>query len=295
MRAPAKQRAPAPQLTRCSTDKGASVKRPRRGRPRGIEAVARRAEQRFKPVDLPVPVAAAATSGAQERLRAAAESVNNVLLNMELARAVDRDIKQKALRGRLSEAHIDLLRAAIVFAGAGLDASLKELIRGTIREVWTRNDLAREKFQQFAGSHLAPAGEPVSVARLAEILASPRGSQDELLKQYERSLTGGSLQSAQQVAVVCSALGVQSKQLRERLKEGGVLDQMFRARNEIIHELDLAVSGKRSRPLSTAREFATQALSVTQEIINAVSSTLSTPSDSRFHRTGSAQRPVSGR
>ncbi len=246
----------------------------KRGRPRGIETVAKAAERRFKPIELPAPVSCPQTAAVQERLDAAAKSVNNVLLTMELARAADRDLKQKEVRGRLSETHVDLLRAAIAFAGAGLDASLKELIRTTIREVWKHNELSRNKFREFVVSHLAPAGGAVSALRLADVLTAGRGPHDELLDEYEKSLTGGSLQSAQQVGVVCGALGINQRNFRERLKDGGVLDQMFRARNEIIHELDLIATGRRPRKLETAREYATEALAITQEIVNAVARAL---------------------
>lgn len=246
----------------------------KRGRPRNIEALAKAAEERFKPIQLPAAVDCLQTAAVQERLNAATESVNNVLLTMELARAVDRDLKQKEVRGRLLETHVDLLRAAIAFAGAGLDTSLKELIRTTIREVWKRNELSRNKFRDFVVSHLAPAGGAVSPARLADVLTSARDVHDQLLDEYEKSLTGGSLQSAQQVNVVCGALGIDRRELRERMKDGSVLDRMFRARNEIIHELDLTTAGRRSRKLETAREYASEALAVTQEIVNAVAAQL---------------------
>lgn len=246
----------------------------KRGRPRGIETIARAAEKRFRPIELPTPVACPRTQAVQERLDAAARSVNNVLLTMELARSVDRDLKQKEVRGRLSETHVDLLRAAIAFAGAGLDASLKELIRTTIREVWKNNELSRDKFRDFVVGHLAPAGGAVSAVRLADVLTAGRDVHDELLDEYEKSLTGGSLQSAQQVGVVCGALGINQRAVRERLRDNGVLDQMFRARNEIIHELDLIAAGRRPRKLETARDYATEALAITQEIINGVARAL---------------------
>jgi len=239
-------------------------------RTKPIEDLAKQAEQRFRPITLSSPVASSDTSGAQERLDAALKTVNNVLLTMDLARGVDRAVKQREIRGRLTETHVDLVRAAIAFAGAGLDSCLKELIRTTIREISKRSELARKKFTAFVEEHLAPADASVSPRKLAEILTSPDGVQASLLDRYERDLTGESLQSAQQVGNVCGALGIDDRRLRERLKEGGLLDEMFRARNQIIHELDLIESGRRPRNLQKARQYAREALSLTQEIINAV-------------------------
>ena len=239
-----------------------------------IEDLAKQAESRFRPLKLPSQLPCAATAGAQGRLDAALTSVNNVLLTMDLARSLDKALKQRDIRGRLTETLVDLLRAAIAFAGAGLDASLKQLIKDTIRDLSKKNDLARKKFTTFVEEHLAPADASVNGRKLAEVLTSPGGIQEELLNRYERDLTGESLQSAQQVGNVCGALGVDDRKLRERLKEGALLDGMFRARNQIVHELDLTEAGRRPRKLDDARRYAEEALSVAQEIINAVTAQL---------------------
>jgi len=48
----------------------------------------------------------------------------------------------------------DLLRAAIVFTGAGLDATLKQLIRDTLPTLLERNQQAHDKFEAFAAGRL---------------------------------------------------------------------------------------------------------------------------------------------
>jgi hypothetical protein len=247
-----------------------AMKKRKRGRPNAVEALVAREEQQFEPIILPSAYSNPATQAAQQRLNAALETVNNVLLILNLSRAVDRSVKKKDLRGRLSDTHIDILRSAIVFAGAGLDAALKKLIKDTVRDVALQNESAHEKFVDFIDDHLGTADNPVDRRRLAEVLIDGRGSQAALLERYERDLTGDSLQSADQVNEVCGALGVDERKIRERLKSGGTLDLMFRARNDIVHQLDLTDTGRRSRTLSEVRKFAAEALSVTQEIINAV-------------------------
>jgi len=159
----------------------------------------------------------------------------------------------------------------MVFAGAGLDSTLKELIRSSIRPVALGNQQAREKFKRFTAEHLAAVDGPIDRSTLAKILVSPHGIQEELFARYERNLTGGSLQSASQVATVRGALGINDREIRERVKDGSLLAQMFGARSEIIHELDLVPAGRHSRKLSHVRNFAREALEVCQEIVNAVS------------------------
>jgi len=235
-----------------------------------IEGLVDQVERQFRELQLPAPVVCEPTASAQARLDAACTTVNNVLLTMRLSRAVDRAVEEKALRGRLKETHVDLLRAAIVFAGAGLDATLKELIRTTVRQLAQRSDVARRRFIEFVQDHLAASDAPINRKRLAEVLASPDGTQAELLDRYERDLTGDSLQSAQQVDGVCSALGITDADLRKRLRDGSTLDQMFRARNAIVHELDLTARGRQARPLGKVEAYSREALAVTQEIVNAV-------------------------
>lgn len=70
------------------------------------------------------PVVHSAAETAQRYLTSAYESVAAVLTNLELVRQNRRNEGQ-GLRGRLTDNEEDLLRAAIVFAGAGLDACLK--------------------------------------------------------------------------------------------------------------------------------------------------------------------------
>ncbi len=254
-----------------------ATKKRGRGRPNAVEELVSSVDSQFQPIELLKPVSHSATAGAQERLTAALSSVNNVLLTMNLSRAVDRKLKKKELRGHLSESEVDILRAVIVFAGAGLDAALKKLIQDTVRDIAVRNPLARKKFLDFLDRHMAGTDTPVNRRLLAEVLIDGRGTQAALLDRYERDLTGDSLQSSEQVSVVCGALAIEDRTVRERLKSGALLDQMFKARNDIVHELDLTDTGRKPRNLKDVRAFAVEALEVTQEIINAVGRVLSQP------------------
>lgn len=252
-----------------------ATKKPRKGRPPVIEALVARVEKQFKPIELPDPSEHHMTKDAQARLNAAASSVNNVLLTMYLSRAIDRGVQKKDPRGRLSETQVDTLRAVIAFAGAGLDAALKKLIRDTVREVALQSKPARRKLVDFIDRYMAGSESPINRRRLAEVLLDKRGSKEALLERYERHLTGDSLQSVGQVSVVCGALGIADRGTRERLRASSALDLMFRARNDIVHQLDLTDIGRKPRKLPEVRRLATEALAVAQEIINEVGQVLS--------------------
>lgn len=71
------------------------------------------------------------TETAQRFLASAYGSVEAVLQTLKTVRELRR-AQTGDIRGRLTSAEEDLLRAAIVFTGAGLDATLKQLIRDTL-------------------------------------------------------------------------------------------------------------------------------------------------------------------
>lgn len=181
---------------------------------------------------------------AQRFLAGAYDSVDGLLQTLETLRSIRKEA-QGDIRGRMPENEADLLRAAVVFVGAGLDATLKQLIRDALPLLLECNEQAHDKFETFAADRLR-TGDTVEVKVLARYLTSsdPRG---RLIEDYIYELTGSSLQSAEEVQLVAGALGINDRQLRERIKG---LEALFKMRNEISHELDLQrpeKQGDRSR------------------------------------------------
>jgi len=211
-----------------------------------------------------------ATETAQRYLASAYDSVEAVLRNLDVVREQRRAAGQD-LRGRLTENEEDLLRAAIVFAGAGLDATLKQLIRDSLPSVLEVSDLADGKFSAFIKTHISQA-DVVDVSRLAAYLAS-RSPRAELIEAYIADLTGGSLQSKQQVEAVAGALGVDDADLRRRVAG---LRTAFQARNQIAHELDLRSPerhgdrARRTRKINDSVGTCHELLESAQLLINAV-------------------------
>jgi len=138
------------------------------------------------------------------------------------------------IRGVLTNNETDMLRAAVVFTGAGLDATLKQLIRDTLPKLLEVSTQAHDKFEKFASDKLG-TGEIADTRVIARYLtsANPR---ERLIEDYIYDLTGSSLQSADEVQKVAGALGVKDKDLRQKI---AALKPLFIARNEISHELDL--------------------------------------------------------
>lgn len=217
--------------------------------------------------DLTQPATVPATEKAQRFLAGAYDAVNGVLTSLDtVCQARGRT------RGRLTSNEEDLLRAAIVFAGAGLDATVKQLLRHALPVLLDGGSpQAAEKLEAFAVSRVGEDADPRALARYIAA-SSPR---DALIEDYVYALTGSSLQSSEEMSNAAGALGVDDKDLRRDIN--ALKDPFFRARNKVAHELDLSHPerpGDRSRAGRGTTETVNmchQALNVTQRLINEVS------------------------
>lgn len=177
---------------------------------------------------------------AQRFLTSAYESVEGVFATLATVRRARSEKEGKKLKGRLTLPEEDLLRAAVVFTGAGLDATLKQLIRDSLPTLLESSAQAHDKFERFAADRLG-TGEIADTRAIARYLTSP-DPRSRLIEDYIYELTGSSLQSADQVQTTAGALGITDGVLRKKIAD---LRTLFVARNEISHELDLQ---KLSRP-----------------------------------------------
>jgi hypothetical protein len=147
--------------------------------------------------------------------------------------------QSRSARGNSTDQEQDLLRAALVFAAAGLDSVAKELIKSCIRALAACDSDVQVELETFVYRKLrGESGEPEALggARfLAQVLIA-KSPQERLIDLYVLELTGSSLQSAEQLMRAAKALGLQPNTIGVDLKE---LKPIFAARNKIIHELDV--------------------------------------------------------
>lgn len=181
------------------------------------------------------------TETAQRFLASAYDSVDGVLESFEIIRTLRREEGQD-LRGRLTSYEEDLLRAAIVFAGAGLDATLKQLIRDALPAVVERVEPAERRLEEFARRRLSvrEGADPAAIAHYL-VAQNPRSA---LIEDYIADLTGGSLQSQEEVQRVVAAFGIGDRQLFQRIVG---LRPAFEARNQVSHERNataIAIAGQ---------------------------------------------------
>lgn len=233
----------------------------------------------FRRINLPAAAREAeATETAQRFLDSAHYTVESALETMEMSRWIRRVVAEGGdARGRLAESEEDMLRAAIVFATAGLDATLKQLVRDALIPIAHQNPAAADQFRRFARRFIRGTDDiSVDPKAVADILISDSESpRQALLELYLEELTGGSLQSVEEVFRVIGAFGLELPDLQATIRTGHLSD-VFEARNNIVHELDLqsperpGERRKKTRRLDETVEWVTEILTVAQEITNAV-------------------------
>jgi hypothetical protein len=203
-----------------------------------------------------------------ERLRAPAlvlqyalDSVNHLLTIYNLFQRV-----RKGGAPRTEEQ--DLLRAIVVMACAGLDACVKLLLKNALKDAVAKNNDAREALRKFVERRLNRGGERGAVLAtdvLAELLVSPepweRASRF-LLDEF----TGRSLQSLEQLRQAAAYLG-----LSDITFPDADLKELFKVRNEIVHEMDMDIAhpSRRRRPRKRADmvKYAEVAVRVANELV----------------------------
>ena len=151
----------------------------------------------------------------------------------------------------------DLLRAMLVMAAAGLDSILKQIIRDAIGDLAKSDTKVIEGLQTFVSR------------KLKDDLESGGGKRSrEFIEEYISDLTAGSLQSAGEITKIGNALGITDVTMPRDLQE------IFKIRNEIIHELDIDFDhrsrNRRPRSRSSMVHHSNAILKTAEDILGAI-------------------------
>ena len=122
----------------------------------------------------------------------------------------------------------------LVFACSGLDSMIKHAIRDALPAVIDRVDRAEDNFRDFVEKQLPTEGR-FATGLLSRILTA-REPRAALVEELIRDLTGKSLQSKAQILRAGSFFDLPSHQLVDDMD---LFDVIFRARNQIAHEMDI--------------------------------------------------------
>ncbi len=164
------------------------------------------------------------------------------------------------MRGRIAEQDQDLLRAILLFSASGLDAVVKRLVKDTYHLILQKDEKeylesggqigggVYTQFESFVESKIKKKELfdkenqrdliNVNSKFLAQIL-STSNTHEYLVRSMKEDLTSSSLQSFEQLAKVAGALEIASRELIRNKQE---LEEAFRVRNCIVHEMDIDLS-----------------------------------------------------
>lgn len=149
--------------------------------------------------------------------------------------------------GRPTDEQQDLLRAMLVMAAAGVDAMAKQLIRDSLPTLVRNYPNVAAGLETFIARQIRDDSDLLESggARnfLARILAAP-SHQTQVIEEYIKTLTAGSLQSATELFHIAEALGLSGSSLG---MDKSALQAIFNLRNKIIHELDIVGFGQQGR------------------------------------------------
>ncbi len=215
------------------------------------------------------------TARARKVLKQAQLSVKGFYQSLDAIRSA------RNATGNLTNQEQDLLRASVVFAAAGLDAVVKELIREAIRALAEHEPDVQKELETFVQRQLRgdsdEADATVGRKFLASILVS-NSPQKRLIDEYILELTGSSLQSVSQLHKAAKALGLAAADVGIRNDE---LRPIFDARNKMIHELDVnldktaARRNQNSRTTDSMKNWSDKLLFVAEELVKGVEKKLS--------------------
>ena len=136
----------------------------------------------------------------------------------------------------------DLLRAIILFSCSGTDAIVKQLINDTLGYVIEHDEGAFNEFKSYTEKKLMIKNETGINAKLFAELFTCENPKKTLIDVLKKDLTSNSLQSADELLKVGSVFNIETAKLVNGRSEHDKLKNIFIARNQITHEMDVDMS-----------------------------------------------------
>lgn len=153
-------------------------------------------------------------------------------------------------RGMPTDEEQDLLRAMLLFASAGLDSLAKQLIRDALPAVLELNEPAAKMFKTFVERRLK-SGDEIDHRLLADVIGD-REPRARLVALLVDDLTSRSLQSTEEILKTAAAFDIPSNRITNDPRR---LTDIFRARNQIAHEMDVDFTRPNRSRRPRAREI----------------------------------------
>ena len=171
--------------------------------------------------------------------------------------------------GNSTDAEEDLLRAMLLFAASGLDSVVKQLIRRCLQPVVEQSEEARSRLEKTVARRLRK-GDQIDEKLLAALLVSDSHFATSVAVVRD-SLLSSSMQATSQLSAVAELFSVSP---RDIVHDYNQLNEIFRERNHIAHEMDVDLDqpnrSRRQRPQDTYAEWSGALLSIAERFIQQV-------------------------
>lgn len=146
----------------------------------------------------------------------------------------------KDARGRLKEGEVDLLRSALVLAGAGLDAVVKRLARDALPELLAVGSTRAAADKIFKTHVSAQIRDKTPSTSWTQAILDPDPRQ-AMIRLHVEACTTGSLQNEKDLRAIRATLGISEKVITDQRIAG--LAPFLTARNQVAHDLDIKAPG----------------------------------------------------
>lgn len=217
---------------------------------------------------------------AAKHLKVAHVTLQGIFRSLHVVRQAATGESGKDARGRLLESEVDLLRSALVLAGAGLDAVVKRLAGDalpTLLAVGSNQTVAHKAFNAHVSSQIRDKTPSTSWTR-AILDPDPRQA---MIRLYVEERTQGSLQNEKDLQAMRNALGIDGKVITN--SQIASIRPFLTARNQVAHDLDIKAPEDESfgpryqRRITTVVSQCDQVLALADAFIAEVSNELGGP------------------
>lgn len=178
----------------------------------------------------------------------------------------------------LTEKEGDILRSMLIFSASGLDSVVKQLVRDTMLDVTKKNLEVQKQLEKYIERKLKTKNtEGVDILDMkfvSQVLAT-RSPYERIIEIEIDELTGGSLQSKDELLKIASTFAIEPNQITKNVER---LKEIFDARNQMIHEMDInlksASNKRRNRNGETMCSYSNELIQVGCNFILAVNAKL---------------------
>lgn len=167
----------------------------------------------------------------------------------------------------------DLLRSAIMIAGATFDSSVKHLIKDSLEEIVLIFSETESSFRIWIERRLKKYTHEQLATELSKAFTTTM-PYEYFLEEYLQDLIGSSLQSFDQIAKIWTLFGLGSPD------HVGEIRDALKARNKIVHELDvdfdLPTRNRNQRQRDSCARMCNHLLRLTYNTISGVDARIAT-------------------